>query len=142
MNTVKNLLNRKGRPLISVAPETPVFDALKVMADENIGSVSVMDGEDFLGIMTERDYSRKVILKNKHSNDTQIREIMSTELPRVSPETSIGECMELMNDKNIRYLPVFENDKIAGIISISDVIRETILAQQQAIDHLENYIRS
>lgn len=142
MNTVKNLLDRKGRPLISVAPETPVFDALKVMADENIGSVSVMDGEQFLGIMTERDYSRKVILKNKHSNDTQIKEIMSTDLPRVAPETSIGECMELMNDKNIRYLPVFENDKIAGIISISDVIRETILAQQQAIDHLENYIRS
>jgi signal-transduction protein with cAMP-binding, CBS, and nucleotidyltransferase domain len=101
-----------------------------------------MDNDHYLGIMTERDYSRKVILKGRNSNDTKVSEIMSDDLPSVKPSDTIDLCMELMTNQNIRYMPVFENNKLTGIISMSDVVKETILAQKETIDHLQNYIQS
>lgn len=102
----------------------------------------VMQDDKYLGIMTERDYSRKVILKGKNSTDTKVSEIMSADLPHIKPEDSIEHCMELMTAGNIRYLPVFRNDHLEGIISITDVVKETILKQQQTIMHLDSYINS
>lgn len=141
MNLVKHILDRKGKNTISVSPDATVLDALKVMAENNIGSVVVMDGNHFEGIMTERDYSRKIILKNRHSTDTLVKEIMSGDLPAVSLSDTVEHCMELLNSNNIRYLPVFENETFTGVISISDLIKETLLSQQRTIDQLENYIR-
>lgn len=140
MNLVKHILNRKGSNIISVSADVSVKEALKVMAEKNIGSVVVMEGDSFLGIMTERDYSRKIILMNRNSTDTLVKDIMS-DLPRVKPTDTVEYCMELLNTNHIRYLPVFENDKLAGIISISDLIEETLINQQRTIDQLENYIR-
>ena len=142
MNKVSDILARKGNQAISVLPETTVLDALKLMAEKNIGSVVVMENDNYLGIVTERDYSRKVILKGKHSDDTPVSEIMSEDLPDIKPSDSIELCMALMTQKNIRYLPVFDNSKLSGIISMSDVVKETILAQKETINHLENYIRN
>ncbi len=142
MHKVADILNRKGVSAVAVPPDTKVIDALELMAEKNIGSVLVMDGGEFLGIITERDYSRKVILKGKNSHDTRVSEIMSADLPPVSPADLVNECMRIMTEKNIRYLPVFENNRLAGIISMSDVVKETILMQQNTISHLESYIHS
>ncbi len=142
MNLVKSILARKGANSISVLPETSVLDALKLMAEKNIGSVMVMEGDTYLGIVTERDYSRKVILQNKHSDTTKVSEIMTSDLPHVSPEDSIDHCMALLTDNKIRYLPVFSYGKLMGIISMSDVVKATILAQQQTINDLHTFIHS
>jgi CBS domain-containing protein len=142
MSLIANILSRKGRHAISVAPDTTVIDALHIMAEKNIGSIVVMSGDQYLGIITERDYSRKVILKGKHSDETKVSEIMSTDLPSVNPRDTVEQCMQIMSDKNIRYLPVFENERLSGIISMSDVVKETILLQQATISHLESYIHS
>jgi CBS domain-containing protein len=142
MSKVSSVLARKGNTAISVSPDTTVLEALKIMAEKNIGSVVVMEGTTYLGIITERDYSRKVILKDKHSSDTLVSDIMSTDLPSVKPEDSIEHCMELMTTRNIRYMPVFENDVLSGIISMSDVVKETILMQKETINHLQSYIHS
>lgn len=142
MKNVSAVLSRKGAKVMSVSPGTLVAEALKIMAEKNIGSVVVMENDQYLGIMTERDYSRKVILKGRHSDDTKVSEIMSDDLPSVKPSDTIDYCMELMTNQNIRYMPVFENNRLAGIISMSDVVKETILAQKETIDHLQNYIHS
>lgn len=142
MSTVAAVLSRKNYSPVTVAPDANVSEALKIMAEKNIGSVVVMKGDTYLGIMTERDYSRKVILKGKNSNDTAVEEIMSTELPVIKPSDSIEHCMQLMTDQNIRYMPVFDNNKLTGIISMSDVVKETILQQKATIDHLQSYISS
>ena len=142
MNYVKDILSRKGSYAISVLPDTTVLEALKVMADNNIGSVMVMKDGKYMGIVTERDYSRKVILKGKNSTDTKVSEIMSADLPHIKPDDTTEHCMELMTNSNIRYLPVFKNDHLEGIISITDVVKETILKQQQTIKHLDSYINS
>lgn len=142
MSKISDILLRKGNKSISVLPGTSVFDALKVMAENNIGSVVVMQDEKFLGVITERDYSRKVVLKGKNSSDTKVDEIMTSEFPLLKPNDTVEYCMELLTKNNIRYLPVFEEKNLAGIISISDVVKETILSQQQTIDHLHDYIHS
>ncbi|HLX93544.1 MAG TPA: CBS domain-containing protein [Puia sp.] len=142
MKMVSDILSHKGRRIVSVTPSTTVLEVLKIMAEQNIGSVMVMDGERYLGIMTERDYSRKVILKGKSSTDTKVAEIMSNDLPPVTLNDSIEFCMQLMTDRNIRYLPVFQNDTVCGIISINDLVRETILTQQETITHLKEYLHS
>lgn len=142
MNRVADIITRKGVSAIAVSPDTPVVDALQIMAEKNIGSVLIMDGGEYVGIVTERDYSRKVALKGKNSHDTKVAEIMSTDLPLVSPRDSVEHCMQLMTEKNIRYLPVFENEMLAGIISMSDVVKQTILLQQETINHLDSYIHS
>lgn len=142
MNTVSSILSRKNRSSVTVAPDSSVAEALQIMADKNIGSVVVMKGEEYLGIMTERDYSRKVILKGKHSTSTQVSEIMSTDMPSVKPNDTVEHCMEVMTTNNIRYMPVFENNKLTGIISMSDIVKETIIMQKDTINHLESYIRN
>jgi CBS domain-containing protein len=142
MKKVSDILFHKGSRVTSITPDTTVLEALKIMADQNIGSVMVMDGNLYMGIMTERDYSRKVILKGKNSTDTKVSEIMSSDFPKVSPADSIEQCMLLMTDKNIRYLPVFETNRVVGIISINDLVRETILTQQETITHLKEYLHS
>ena len=142
MHKVGDILNRKGASAVAVPPDTKVIDALKIMADKNIGSVLVMDGGEYLGIITERDYSRKVALKGKSSVETKVSEIMSTELPSVKPTDTVEQCMQLMSEKNIRYLPVFDKSVLCGIVSMSDVVKETILMQQETISHLESYIHS
>jgi len=142
MNRISNILSRKGNKAISVLPDTSVLDALKVMAENNIGSVVVMQDGNFLGIITERDYSRKVILKGKNSTDTKVSDIMTKEFPSLKSADTVEHCMELMTQTNIRYLPVFDDKKLSGIISISDVVKETIIVQQETIAHLDNYINS
>lgn len=142
MRKVADILERKGASAVAVAPDTKVIEALEIMEEKNIGSVLVMDGGEYLGIITERDYSRKIALKHKSSTDTMVSEIMTTSLPSVSPKDTVERCMELMSDKNIRYLPVFDGNRLAGIVSMSDVVKETILQQKETISHLENYIHS
>lgn len=140
MKKVADVIARKGRNVTNVTPETSVLEALKIMADQNIGSVLILENGEYKGIMTERDYSRKVILNGKSSTDTKVAEIMSSDFPRVTPSDSIDYCMQLMSDKNIRYLPVFEADKLAGILSINDVVKATIMAQQETISQLKDYL--
>src|SRR6201989_304452 len=108
MKKVSDILSHKGARITSVTPQTTVLEALRIMADQNIGSVLVLEGEDYQGIMTERDYSRKVILKGKSSTDTPVSEIMSKDFPHINPHDTIEFCMQLLSDKNIRYLPVFD----------------------------------
>ena len=142
MKKVSEVLARKGRSIISVTPEAKVFEALKLMSDKNIGSVLVMEGPTYVGLLTERDYARKVILKGKASSDVRVKDIMSTGLPEIKLETSIDHCMKLMSDNNLRYLPVFEGGVVIGIISINDVIKAVIANHQDTIQQLENYIHS
>jgi CBS domain-containing protein len=142
MKKVADILAHKGSRITSVNPETTVLEALRIMADQNIGSVLVLDERQYMGIMTERDYSRKVILKGKSSTDTPVAEIMSRDFPPVSPHDTIEFCMQLLSEKNIRYLPVFDNGSLCGIISINDVVKETILTQQETITHLKDYLHS
>jgi CBS domain-containing protein len=140
MKKIAAILQRKGAAVVTVAPDTTVLEAIRIMAEKNIGSVVVADKDRFMGIVSERDYSRKVILKGKHSSETKVSEIMSTDLPSLRPEDSIDQCMNIMSQQNLRYLPVFDKEGLAGIISMSDVVKETILAQKETINQLENYI--
>jgi len=142
MNNVAAVLKRKNFQPVSVPAGTSVIDALRIMAEKNIGSLVVMKDQQYMGIVSERDYSRKVVLKGKNSNETKVEEIMSTDLPEIKPSDSIEYCMELMSGKNIRYMPVFENGQLTGIISMSDAVKETILAQKETINQLSSYIHS
>jgi len=139
---VADVLLRKGSHITTVNPATTVLEALHIMADQNIGSVMVLEDGHYLGIVTERDYSRKVVLKGKSSTDTKVSEIMSNDLPRVTAHDSVDYCMQLMSDRNIRYLPVFDENQVTGIISINDVVKETILSQQETITQLKDYLHS
>ncbi len=140
MKIVSTILKKKKHGFISVPPTTSVLDAIKIMAEKNVGSVLVMEGETYLGIMTERDYARKVILKEKHSSKTTVGDIMSTDIPHVKPQDTIELCMKLMAASNVRYLPVFENGLLIDIISILDVIQETVNEQKETIGELQSFI--
>lgn len=142
MNTVAQLLARKSLFLVTIEPGSPVVEALEKMAEKNIGALVVMEGTRYMGIVTERDYSRKVVLKGKNSNSTPVEEIMTTNLPVLSPADTTEHCMEIMSDKNIRYMPVFENKEIVGLISMSDVVKGMISAQRDTIQQLQSYISS
>jgi CBS domain-containing protein len=143
MNSVKHILARKGSNVIAVAADTTVLNVLKLMAEKNIGSVVVTENDKYIGLVTERDYARKIILMGKHSDDTTVGEIMSTSLPRITPNSSIETCMLVMSDNNIRYLPVFnDQDQLCGIISINDVVYQTIHSQKETIDQLHSYIHT
>lgn len=142
MKKVSDILNRKGVSVITIDADTTVLDALRLMDDKNIGSVVVTEHDEYLGLLTERDYARKVILQGKSSQDTMVREIMSTGLPRIVPESSVETCMHIMSENNIRYLPVFRADHLCGIISINDLITETIHTHLETIEHLKSYIQS
>ena len=142
MKKVSDILVRKGSAVTTVPSETIVIDALQMMADQNIGSVMVLEGGKFAGIMTERDYSRKIVLKGKSSTATTVSEIMSTDFPKVSPQDSIEQCMQLLSQHNIRYLPVFIGDEVCGIVSINDVVKETIMSQEETITQLKDYLHT
>ena len=142
VSTVANILTRKGSNVVKVSPNTSVIDALNIMADKNIGSVVVMEGDDFLGIMTERDYSRKVVLKGRSSEQTTVADIMTSDFPSVTPDANISECVQLMSSNKLRYLPVIVRGELIGIISINDVVTETIVSQSETINYLQNYIQS
>jgi len=142
MKKVADIFQRKGLINITVEPSSEVIQALKLMAEKNIGSVVVMKDDEYLGLFTERDYARKVILHGKNSSDLTVGEIMSAYLPKVSPAATLEECMELMTNHNIRYIPVFESEQYIGVISIIDVVKETIMDQQDTIENLQNYIHS
>lgn len=140
MKTVSQLLQQKGYNIWSIAPDATVYDALELMADKNIGAVLVMDGENLVGILSERDYARKVILKARFSRDTLVREIMTEKVVCVRPDQSVEECMALMTAKRIRHLPVTEGSKVIGVISIGDAVKAVISEQEFIIEQLENYI--
>jgi CBS domain-containing protein len=142
MKTVRELLQGKAKGLCTVTPDTPVFDALKVMAEKEIGALLVVENGRLSGILSERDYARKVILKGKSSHDTPVREIMTERVVYVQPRNTLDECMALMTDKRIRHLPVLENDQLIGVLSIGDLVKETISEQQFMIKQLESYIHS
>lgn len=142
MKKVSDILNRKGDGVYNISADTTVLDALKLMADKNIGSVVVTEHGGYAGLLTERDYARKVILHGKSSHETPVREIMSTGLPRITPDSSIETCMHIMSEENIRYLPVFANDEMCGIISINDLVTETICSHLETIEQLKSYIQS
>jgi len=145
MKKVSNILARKGSSIVAIDGGTTVLDALRLMSDKNIGSVVITEDGEYAGLLTERDYARKVILQGKSSLETQVREIMSTHFPRMIPENSVETCMHVMSENNIRYLPIFENSnsgRLCGIISISDVVTETILSHEETIEHLKSYIHS
>lgn len=138
--TIKQLLQTKGQDVWSIAPDASVFDAIKLMSEKGIGALPVVDGEKLVGIISERDYARKVILQGRSSRDTPVREIMTHKIYYIRSEQSVEDGMALMTDKRIRHLPVFENDRMIGIVSIGDLVREIISQQEFLIGQLENYI--
>jgi CBS domain-containing protein len=140
MTTMRHLLDRKGRSVYSVAPEAPVLEAIRAMAEHHVGALLVMRGAELLGIVSERDYARKVILKGRSSSDTPVAEIMSSPVTTADPATSVEEAMRIMTDRRIRHLPVVEDRKVAGVISIGDLVKAVIEDQQQTIEQLESYI--
>jgi CBS domain-containing protein len=142
MTTVRQLLDRKDRAVFSVGPETPVLEAIRAMAEHHVGALLVMKGEMLAGIVSERDYARKVILLGRSSSDTPVRDIMTTPVLTVSPETSVEQCMQLVTDKRVRHLPVLEAGRVVGMVSIGDLVKAVIAAQQQQIEQLESYIHS
>ena len=142
MKTVQQLLESKRYSVISIAPSSTVLDALKVMAEKEIGAVIVLDGEHLVGIFSERDYARKVVLQGKSSKDTPVREIMTERVVCVRPEQSIEDCMGLMTDKRIRHLPVLVHKKVIGVISIGDVVKEMLSEKEFVIKQLESYIHN
>lgn len=141
MKTVRQLLEAKGHGVISVGPEAKVIEALRLMAERGIGAVLVLEGERLVGIMSERDSARKVILKGRSSQDTRVREIMTERVVYARPEQTVDECMALMTNKRIRHLPVMEHERLIGVLSIGDLVKETISEQEFIIRQLENYIR-
>jgi CBS domain-containing protein len=139
--TVKHLLEQKGRSLWTIAPDATVFDAVAKMAEKDIGSLLVMDGEKLLGTITERDYSRNIVLRGKTSSTTLVKDIMNTNVTYVRPEHSVELCMSLMTEKRVRHLPVLEGIKVIGIVSIGDVLKFIISKKEFMIDQLEHYIQ-
>ena len=137
---VNNLLQSKKSQIISVKPNTSVYDALVLMAEKNIGAVLVTTNDQLVGILSERDYARKIILKGKTSKETKVEEIMTSQVLFVQPEQSVEDCMAIMSDKHIRHLPVLEKGELIGIISIGDVVNAVISEKEFAIKQLENYI--
>ncbi len=140
MNTIRQLLQTKGHDMWSARPDTSVYDALQLMDEHSIGALLVFDGDDLVGIFSERDYARKVVLKGKTSRGTNIGEIMSRRVSCVRTDQTVEECIALMTDNRIRHLPVLEDEKLVGVISIGDVVKAVISEQEFVIEQLENYI--
>ena len=142
MKTARQLLDIKGGKTFSVTPDTMVYDALLVMAEHMVGALLVMEDDRLAGIFSERDYAREVVIKGRTSRTTLVSEIMSTKLITVTPDTTVDECMSLMSGKRIRHLPVIENGKVLGVLSIGDLVKETMANQEFLIQQLESYIQS
>jgi len=141
MRTVRQLLQGKSSEIWSVGPGDSVFDAIKIMADKGVGALLVLDSGSLIGILSERDYARKVILKGRSSKDTSVKDIMTERVLFVGPDKTLDECMALMTDKRIRHLPVMEDDQLVGVFSSGDVIKAMISEQEFIIEQLENYIK-
>jgi len=137
---IGSLIGKKGGQVWSLAPTASVYDAIVMMAEKQVGALLILDGEKLLGILSERDYARKVILRGKSSKDTAVTEIMSSPVVSVTPSQTVEECMHLVTEKRIRHLPVVEGARVVGIVSIGDLVNWMITAQQEAIYHLESYI--
>jgi len=142
MITVRQLLDRKGRQIFSIAPGTAVLEAIRLMAERHVGALLVMEGESLSGIVSERDYARKVILMGRSSADTPVRDIMTVAVITVQPETPVEECMQVMTERRVRHLPVVEAGRVVGMVSIGDLVKAVIAEQQQHIEQLESYIHS
>jgi CBS domain-containing protein len=140
LTTIRQIIDRKGRDVFSVSPDTTVYDALTLMAEKNIGALLVIRDEELAGIFSERDYARKIILLGRHSKDVPVAEIMTSKVVCIRPEQTADECMALMTEKRIRHLPVLDAGSLAGMISIGDVVRAVISEQEFTIEQLENYI--
>jgi len=142
MITVRQLLDKKGRQIFSIAPGAAVLEAIRLMAERHVGALLVMEGETLSGIVSERDYARKVILLGRSSADTPVRDIMSTPVLTVQPEATVEKCMQLMTEHRVRHLPVVEGRRVVGMVSIGDLVKAVIADQQQQIEQLESYIHS
>lgn len=138
--TIETILNQKRGEIFSVAPESTVYDAIAQMAAKNVGALVVLEGEQLVGILSERDYTRKVMLCGKRSRETLVREIMSTELKTVEPKEGVDDCLRFMTEKRVRHLPVVLDGKLRGVISIGDLVKHVISVQSATLDHLEAYI--
>ncbi|MDI1251857.1 CBS domain-containing protein [Thermomonas sp.] len=142
MRTVRQLLETKSPEVYSISPEAPVIDAIRMMAERRVGALLVMDGPRLAGILSERDYARKIVLQGRSSKDTPVRDIMSAEVVSVSPQHNTDQCMQLVTDSRIRHLPVVEDGQVIGVISIGDLVKAVIEEQRQELDHLQRYIAS
>jgi CBS domain-containing protein len=142
METAAQLLRHKGGSIHSVGPDAPVLDAIRLMAEHSVGALLVMEGQRLVGVVSERDYARKVILRGFASSETPVRQIMSSPVMTVRPEQTVRECMQLMSEKRFRHLPVLDGEKVVGVLSIGDLVRSVLAEQQQTIEELERYIRS
>ncbi len=142
MKTVKHIIQNKLHAIYSVSPDTSVLDALQVMMDKDISALLVMEGAALTGIFTERDYARKIVLKGRSSQDTMIQEVMSSNLFTINLNSGIDDCMQIMTDNHIRHLPIVEDGKVAGMISIGDLVKFVIEDQKLTIEQLQNYISS
>ena len=142
MINVRQLLDRKGRQVLSIAPGTAVLDAIRMMAEHHVGALLVMQGDALSGIVSERDYARKVILMGRSSADTPVRDIMSAPVITVQPETAVEQCMKIMTEHRVRHLPVIDGGRVVGMVSIGDLVKAVIAEQQQQIEQLESYIHS
>jgi len=140
MKLVQHLLDNKGRDIISILPDASVLDAIKLMADKGIGALVVIDGGDLKGIVTERDYARKVIIKGRASDSTPVADIMTADVITASSQLTVNECMEMMTAKKCRHLPVVDDGDLVGMISIGDLVQAIISDQQEEIEQLEHYI--
>jgi len=138
--TVAEILNAKGRQTWTVSPENTVLEAIQMMADKNVGALLVLEGSKLIGIISERDYTRKVVLRGKASKDTRVKEILSGIVIHVSPSDSVEECMRLMTSHRVRHLPVLEGDNVTGVVSIGDLVNWIISAQTSTIHQLQTYI--
>ena len=140
VDTIESVLKLKGRQVLSVAPTATVYEAIEKMSEESVGSLLVMSEGQLAGIISERDYARKVILKDRSSKQTQVREIMTTPVITVTPQDTVEECMRLMTENRVRHLPVLDGDKITGVVSIGDLVNWIITTQSTTIRQLETYI--
>ena len=142
MITVRQLLDKKGRQIFSIGPGAAVLEAIRLMAERHVGALLVMEGEKLSGIVSERDYARKVILMGRSSADTPVRDIMTVAVVTVQPETPVEKCMQVMTERRVRHLPVIEAGRVVGMVSIGDLVKAVIADQQQHIEQLESYIHS
>ena len=142
MRTVRQLLEAKAPEIHAIGPDAPVIDAIRLMAEKRIGAVLVMEGARLAGILSERDYARKIVLQGRSSGDTPVRDIMTAKVVTVRLDDTVGHCMQLVTDRRIRHLPVVERDAVLGVVSIGDLVRAVIEEQREEIDQLQRYIAS
>ncbi|MBC7363488.1 MAG: CBS domain-containing protein [Candidatus Aminicenantes bacterium] len=140
MTTVRQILEEKGHQVWTIGPDETVYKALMILAEKDIGALVVVENDQVVGIVSERDYARKVVLKGKTSLDTPVKDIMTPQVYFINPDCTAEECMALMTEKRVRHLPVMENNKLVGVISIGDVVKSIISSQKITIEHLQNYI--